>query len=252
MGDEQGGTSGPVSRDEAYWAKSVTRLTVSNVPQGAVNINVTGKRLAGPIQGFGKMWQKTYQVRLPAERVSPTDLIAAWKLHFPDFWPAGNHFYGPLTGIAPGEVALLNVTVAGGVRLSTGVMVLYADEESFTLMTPQGHMFAGWITFSALVNDGQTVAQAQVLMRASDPVFELGLVLGGHRQENEFWAATLRALAAHFGESPEVRTDVVCVDKRRQWSRWTNIWHSSAIRTVAYTLAAPVRGARALAHRGTA
>ena len=34
-------------------------------------------------------------------------------------------------------------------KLSTGVMVLYADEESFTLMTPQGHMFAGWITFSA-------------------------------------------------------------------------------------------------------
>ena len=29
------------------------------------------------------------------------------------------------------------------------MFVLYADEESFTLMTPQGHMFAGGITFSA-------------------------------------------------------------------------------------------------------
>ena len=66
-----------------------------------MNINVEGRRLTSPIQGFGKMWQKTYQVRIPADRVSPTDLIAAWKLHFPDFWPAGNHFYGPLTGIAP-------------------------------------------------------------------------------------------------------------------------------------------------------
>ena len=263
MSDEQRGTSpgtsdagdgatGAVSRDEAYWAKAVTRLTVSNVPEGAVNINVTGKRLAGPIQGFGKMWQKTYQVRLPADRVSPTDLIATWKKHFPDFWPEGNRFYGPLTGIAPGEVALLNLTLAGGVRLSTGVMVLYADEESFTLMTPQGHMFAGWITFSALERDGETVAQAQVLMRASDPVFELGLTLGGHKQEDQFWAATLRGLAAHFDLSPEVHTEVVCVDKRRQWSRWTNIWQSSAIRSTAYTLAAPWRGARALAHRGHA
>ena len=34
--------------------------------------------------------------------------------------------------------------------LSTGVLVLYADDESFTLMTPQGHVFAGWITFSSL------------------------------------------------------------------------------------------------------
>ena len=243
---------GSAPRDEAYWAKSVDRLTVSNVPEGAVNINVAGKRLAGPIQGFGKMWQKTYQVRMPADRVSPADLITTWKRNFPDFWPAGNHFYGPLTGIAPGEVALLNLTLAGGVRLSTGVMVLYADEESFTLMTPQGHMFAGWITFSALEKDGETVAQAQVLMRASDPVFELGLTLGGHRQEDEFWAATLRGLAAHFGQSPEVHTEVVCVDKRRQWSRWTNIWHSSAIRSTGYTLAAPWRGVRALTHRGAA
>ena len=41
------------------------------------------------------------------------------------------------------------MTLPGGMKLSTGVMVLYADDESFTLMTPQGHMFAGWITFSA-------------------------------------------------------------------------------------------------------
>ena len=46
-------------------------------------------------------------------------------------------------------MALLDVDLPGRVKLSTGVMVLYADDESFTLMTPQGHMFAGWITFSA-------------------------------------------------------------------------------------------------------
>ena len=146
-----------------------------------------GRRLASPIQGFGKMWQKTYQVRIPAERVSTTDLIATWKQRFPDFWPEGNSFYGPLTGIAPGDVALLNMTLPGQMKLSTGVMVLYADDESFTLMTPQGHMFAGWITFSATELDGDTVAQAQVLMRASDPIFEMGLTLGGHKQEDRFW-----------------------------------------------------------------
>jgi hypothetical protein len=31
---------------------------------------------------------------------------------------------------------------------------------------PAGHMFAGWITFSAAEEDGVTVAQCQVLMRA--------------------------------------------------------------------------------------
>jgi hypothetical protein len=232
------------ARDANYWAKAVSRLKVSDVPEGAINLNVTGKRLAGPIQGFGKMWQKTYQVSLPRDRVSPTDLIATWKQRFPDFWPEGNRFYAPLTGIAPGEVALLNLTLPGKMTLSTGVMVLYADDESFTLMTPQGHMFAGWITFSATERDSQTVAQAQVLMRASDPIFELGLTLGGHPQEDLFWAQTLRNLASSFGEDVEVDTQVVCVDKRRQWSKWSNVWHSSAIRSTGYMLAAPIRAVR--------
>ena len=46
-------------------------------------------------------------------------------------------------GIAPGEVAGLGMSMPGGLTLSTGVLVMYADEESFTLMTPQGHMFVG-------------------------------------------------------------------------------------------------------------
>ena len=242
--------SEPEARDANNWARSVTRLTVSNVPEGAVNLNVTGRRLAGPIQGFGKMWQKTYQAQLPRDRVAATELVAVWKQRFPEFWPPGNFFYGPLTGIAPGEVALLNMALPGGAKLSTGVMVLYADDESFTLMTPQGHMFAGWITFSAAEREEHTLVQAQVLMRASDPLFELVMAMGGHRKEDRFWADTIGNVAAHFGATADVRTEVVCVDKRRQWSRWTNIWQSSAIRSGAYVLGAPWRGIRSLASPG--
>jgi len=240
------------ARDETSWAKTVSRLNVGDVPDGAINRNVDGRRVTSPIQGFGKMWQKTYRVRLPADRVSSTELIATWKQRFPEFWPDGNSFYSPLTGIEPGEVALLNMTLPGRMKLSTGVMVLYADEESFTLMTPQGHMFAGWITFSASELEGETVAQAQVLMRASDPIYEVGLTLGGHRQEDVFWQHTLTQLAAHFGESGEVDTQVVCVDRRRQWSKWRNVWHSAAIRSTLYTLAAPARLVKRLVRRDRA
>jgi hypothetical protein len=236
-------------RDEASWAKSVSRLNVGDVPEGAVNRNVDGRRVTSPIQGFGKMWQKTYQVTLPAQRVSATELIATWKQRFPEFWPDGNSFYSPLTGIEPGEVALLNMTLPGRMKLSTGVMVLYADDESFTLMTPQGHMFAGWITFSASEREDETIAQAQVLMRASDPIYEVGLALGGHRQEDVFWQDTLTRLAAHFGQAGEVNTQVVCVDRRRQWSKWRNVWHSAAIRSTLYTLAAPARLVKRLVRR---
>lgn len=231
------------ARDATHWAKAVSRLDVTDMPDDAVNL-VSGKRLAGPIQGFGKMWQKTYQAALPRETVSAQDLIVTWKEHFPSFWPEGNRFYAPLTGIAPGEVALINARLPGNMRLSTGVMVLYADDESFTLMTPQGHMFAGWITFSATERGEDTVFQAQVLMRASDPIFELGLMLGGHAQEDRFWNTTLTRLARHFDVDAEVDTAVVCVDRRRQWSRWTNVAQSAAIWSTVYTLGAPWRAVR--------
>jgi hypothetical protein len=132
------------------------------------------------------------------------------------------------------------------------VMVLYADEESFTLMTPQGHMLAGWITFSATEVDGDTVAQAQVLMRASDPIFEMGLTMGGHKQEDRFWQHTLTSLAAHFGHEADVDTQVVCVDKKRQWSKWRNVWHSAAIRSTIYMLGTPGRAVKRLFSRDRA
>jgi hypothetical protein len=235
---------------DANWAGPVSRLEVAAVPDGAVSFNVKGRRVTSPIQGFGKMWQKTYRVRLPASAVSPTDLITLWKQRFPEFWPEGNTFYGPLTGIAPGEVALVDVTLPGHMKLSTGVLVMYADDESFTLMTPQGHMFAGWITFSAHTAGDETVAQAQVLMRASDPIFELGLSLGGHGQEDRFWQRTLARLAQAYDVEADIDTQVVCVDKRRQWSKWRNVWHSSAIRSTIYTAGAPGRAVKRLFTRG--
>ncbi len=231
-----------VSRDATYWAKNVSTLTVGEVPPDAINRNVTGRRVMSPLQGFGKMWQKTYRVMIPPGKVTPTEVIKTWKAHFPEFWPKGNFFYGPLTGIAPGDVALLNLAMPGRVKLSTGVLVLYADDESFTLMTPQGHMFAGWITLSASEEDLGTAAQAQVLMRANDPLYEVALALGGHRQEDKFWQHTLRSLAARFGAHDlPVETQVVCLDKKRQWNKAKNIWHNSAIRSGMYMAGAPGR-----------
>ncbi len=196
----------------------------------------------GPALGFGKMWQKTYKVSLDGAGVSPQEVIVAWKHNFASFWPKDNLFYGPLAGIVPGDVAVLDLKMPGHTKLSTGVLVLYADDESFTFMTPEGHMLAGWITFSAFGRGGATWAQAQVLMRAQDPLSEMGLTLGGHRQENVFWSSTLRSLAAHFGvHDAAVETEVVCVDGKRQWSKAGNVRSSAAIQMGMYAMSAPMR-----------
>ena len=237
-------------RDAAYWARYAETLKVSGVAEGATNINVEGRRAVGPLQGFGKMWQKTYRVPLKGTEVDPAGVITTWKENFPSFWPQNNRFYAPLAGINPGEVALLDVGMPGGVKLSTGVMVLYADEESFSLMTPQGHMFSGWITFSSYRDDdGVTTAQAQVLMRANDPLYELGLRLGGHKMEDEAWQTTLKNLAAHFGVYEPVETEVVCVDPKLQWREYRNVWHNAGIRSALHMASAPLRWRRNRAAR---
>jgi hypothetical protein len=231
-------------RDAANWAKHVSRLRLGEVPAEAVNLNVTGKRLVGPIQGFGKLWQKTYQAELHGVDLTPAEVIAAWKQNFGSFWPDRSRFYGPLTSIAPGDVALLNLAAPGGMKLSTGIMVLYADEESFTFMNPEGHMFAAWITFSAAVAGGVTTAQTQALLRANDPVFEVGMPVMS-RMEDRFWQQTMTNLARHFGVAdPEVTTATVCVDRRRQWSKAGNVWHNAWIRSSLYTAGTPLRALR--------
>src|SRR6266700_5228195 len=151
-------------RDGGYWAKPVDKLRLSTTPTGATNLNVVGRRVVGPIQGFGQMWQKTFRVRLEGASVTPAEAIRAWKEHFSRFWPKGASFYAPLAGIAPGEVGLFTLSpLPGPVRLSSGVLVIYADDESFTFMTPEGHLLAAWITFSAFADGGVTVVQAQAL-----------------------------------------------------------------------------------------
>jgi hypothetical protein len=175
--------------------------------------------------------------------ITPQQVITSWKAKFPTFWPDGNDLYVPLTGIQPGEVGLINLTAPGGLKLSTGVMVIYADDVSFSFMTPEGHMFAGMITFSAFEEDGGTVAQVQALVRANDPVYEMSFRMGfGHKSEDAFWYATLTNLATYLGVgNPQPTQSNSLVDPRMQWSEWSNIWNNAGIRSGLYMPVAMVK-----------
>jgi hypothetical protein len=241
-------TTTPPARDAGNWAKPVDKLKVTDTPSGAVNLNVDGKQVVSPLQGFGQLWQKTYRVKLAGAQVTPVEVVAYWKEHLPDLMPAESRFYPSLTGIKPGEVVLINANLPGvPVPVSTGVLILYADDESFSVMTPQGHPESGFNTFSAFVEDGVTFAQIQSLARANDPIFEFGFrFMGGSKQQENIWQHVLTALAANFSVTAQVETRKTCVDSRLQWSQAKNVWHNSIIRT---TLNAPVRMTRRIVKR---
>lgn len=207
-------------KDRENWAKPVDRLEVKSVPEGAKGQTVHGRRLTGPLQGFGQMWQKTYRVRIDGK--NPEEVIAVWKTSYGRFWPKTNRFYAPIAGIKPGEIGLITGK-SGPTKLSTGVMVLYADDRSFTYITPEGHPFAGWITFSAHDEDDHTVAQVSALIRANDPIYEAGFMVYGNRTEDRMWLHTLRELARHLGSKQEPTFERVKVDRKREWKNFKNI-----------------------------
>jgi hypothetical protein len=219
-------------RDAAHWAHPVGRIRVPEVSGAAPNVE--GRRMVGPLQGFGKMWQKTYKTRLEGVSVSPAEVVETLKERFPEISGFGEGFRMPAGGLVPGAVALL-----GGL---SGVVVLYADDESFTYMTPEGHPFSGWITFSSHADeDGTTVAQAQLLIRANDPIYEIMMLLGLHRLEDATWQRALGRVADHFGAAGPVETRVTCVDPRRQWRRYTNVRHNALVLSALHAATAPLR-----------
>ena len=236
------------TRPQGKWAKPVDRLTAPPVPKEAINLNVQGRRATGPVKGFGPLWLRTYKIRLANAAVSPAEVVRVWKQQFASFWPPGSTFYGADRPIEAGDVGVLNLAGPAGMTIATGVLVAYADEESFCFLSVEGHMFGGMITFGAHEEDGATVAEVQALLRSSDPVYEMGQRMGfAVKAEDQFWQGALTNLAAHFGvEGEAVHQDAVLVDPGFQWSKVTNLWYNAAIRT---TLHLPVRWVRRLAGR---
>jgi anti-anti-sigma factor len=216
------------------WAKPVDRLNLAEIPAGARALNVQGRRLFGPLQGFGQMWQKTYRICLRNSKLTPHEVIAMWKQNVPNFKPPQKRFFPSATGITPNALVLIDAQTSGG-PISTGVMVLYAGAESFTLMTPAGHPEAGWVTFSSYIEDGCTVAQVQVLARASDPLYEVAFRLAGDKLQDQIWTHVLTALAAQAGTSGEVEMHKMLLDPKLQWKRAPNIWYNAQLRTLLYS-----------------
>lgn len=232
------------ARDIAYWAKPVSRLVVPPMPPKAINKNMNGRRAVGPINGFGQLWQKTYRLRVNKPGMTPEDVIGTLKQNFTSFQPSYNRFYPTAQGIQPGEVVAIDSSTPGG-PVSTGVMVLYADERSFTFVTPQGHPESGWVSFSAFEMEGIIVAQILGLARANDPVFEAAFRTVGSKMQVKIWTHVLTSLATYLGIPADVAVEPRCVDPRMQWSQAGNVWYNAQIRTLLYIpfllLAKPLR-----------
>ncbi len=150
--------------------------------------------------------------------------IEVLKENFPSFQPSLNRFYPSPGGIQAGEIVLIDSSTPGG-PVSTGVMILYADERSFTFNTPQGHPECGFVSFSAHEESEGTLVQIFGLARASDPVYEAAFRLVGSRIQTRIWTHVLTSLALYFGVPVDITLDQECVDTRLRWSQIGNVYY---------------------------
>ena len=195
--------------------------------------NVEGKRLTPTPAGFGETYRKRFSVPLPACE-EPSSVMRSWKEEFASFWPEGQRFYAPYRGLQPGEVAAIELSGPAGAKLSTGVVVVGSDATSLTLMTPQGHMFAGWNRFSVARADRGCEARIDLEVRPNDPLYQVLAWLGAYRREDEFWTETLENVARRFEGVPAVRKQSRLVSRRFNWSAAKNVVHNAGIRTTVH------------------
>jgi anti-anti-sigma factor len=230
-------------RDEHFWCHPLDKISVPFTSPTGFNLNVNGRLPVGPVNGFGQLWQKIYWLQVNDSAITPEQAIKALKENFPALQPSYNHFYPSPQGIKAGEVVLFDSFTPGG-PVSSGVLVLYADELSFTFITPQGHPESGWISFTATRGeDGKTLVQLLGLARSNDFVYETAFRLVGSKMQVRIWTSLLRSLAHHLGVPPVISVNQTCVDSGLQWSELKNLWYNAQIRTILYT---PVHWARKL------
>ncbi|MDQ1239199.1 MAG: hypothetical protein QG577_1384 [Thermodesulfobacteriota bacterium] len=213
------------------WAKPVSELFVPPMPQEARNLNVNGRRAVGPVNGFGPLWQKVFHLTIPESPASPETAIALLKENFPRYQPSFNRFYASQQGISPGEIVLIDSSTPGG-PVSTGVMILYSDERSFTFNTPQGHPECGFVSFSSHEQDGGIVVQIVGLARAGDPLYEAAFRSLGSKIQTRIWTHVLTSLALDLGVQPIISASQECIDRGFRWGETKNIYYNAQIRTL--------------------
>ena len=234
-----------------HWSQPVERASLNQSPEQMINLNVDKRPLTSPADSFGRMWLRTYRVRLCGDR-SPEKVMARWRKRFSDFWPPDNRIHSSSSEFEPGSVCLINLAFPLGMVLSTGAVVIHADDASFTLMTVQGHMFSGLITFSSYREGEHVYAQTQALVRPSDPLYEFTFRLGyGPKTEDAFWVRAMKNVATHFNTGSELRcpiddlrkveTSSRLIDPSIRWHHSGNLWYNAAVRSAIHQFFRPIR-----------
>lgn len=221
-----------IDHTSAGWGELGDSGECSALPEAILRL-IKDRPMHSPVDGFGRLYLRTYRATLTGTTWSAQQVFAALVNQFPAYWPEGNYFLPCAARIEPGALCAILLSMPMGLRLVTGARVMYLDETSFSLMTLQGHMFAGWITFSAYQEDGQVGVQVQALVRPGDVLFEVVYRLGfGMKAEDNFWHTVLRNFSQSIGVEPKLQQENQTIAGDLIWRNFGNLWYNASLRSI--------------------
>lgn len=177
----------------------------------------SGARLSPASAGKGPLLQRDYWAVFEDSPLRPRALIDAVAERFCEFPPEELvHFEPAAPGVASGcllvgEDLAIRIRGAG----ECGVRVVHRDDNSFTLLTLEGHPEAGRITFGAYPNDeGDVVFHIRSRARASSSLRYVEFLALGDAMQTNTWADFINNVAATIGCEPEeIHADTIEVEE---------------------------------------
>ena len=197
----------------------------------------TASGSSGPSRASGSCGRRPTGCALDGVESTPRRWSRPGGANFPAYWPKGNDFYPSLTGVEPGEVALIKLGGPAGMKSQDGRdgallrrRVLHADDAARATCSPAGSRSRRTTRRRDSRPDAGADARAGSARRdrPDDGRPRQGeQVLGADTGEPRAQPRRSRRRGARRW---------CCVDRKRQWSRAANVRHSVAIRSTLHML----------------
>ncbi len=150
--------------------------------------------------GAGPLNHRVYRAHIVGSNLSASDLLDHFRTDPNAFSPTSFAVFDPDPGPAGMRVGdELTVRLPG--PWDGPVVVAESDEGRVRFETREGHMEAGWIEFTSMAKNGETIFQIESLARSGDAVFDTlyHSVKLGRLVQTEMWIRVLEAAMAISG-----------------------------------------------------
>jgi len=183
-----------------FWVETEKR-TPGTGPE--VEMSAMRSDIQRPRDGAGPLNHRTYRVHIESAARTPEEIVAAFRRKPNDFSPTSFATFDPPLG-PDGMTVGDQVTIRLPGPWDGPVVVSEVGPGMVKLETLETHMEAGWICFTATLDEHELTFEIESFARSGDPLFDALYHPGrvGRFVQTEMWVRVLEAVVAFSGGKP--------------------------------------------------